>query len=1042
MLALLLALLLAGQGAGAAEPAAVQAAWPGRALLRTYLPREYGGEAQNWALAQGADGVLHAGNNSGVLSYDGRRWQLLPLPNRDVVRSLAVDAAGTLWIGGKGDFGRLVRGADGEARFESLLGLVPPEDRDFKDVWSTFVAGDGVAFVARRQLFLYRNGKLAVVRSEHNLIGARWVAGRVHVHLWEVGPATLEGERFEPLPGTRELARKGVMFVLPLDAERLLLATYDDGFYVHDGRQAVRWPTAADGLFRRFAPNDGKVLADGSLAIGTRGGGLVVLDRQGALLRVVDGAAGLPSAHVRNVLQDRQGGVWLALQRGVARVEPGPAFSVFDEASGLQGGVRALLRHGDTLYVSTATRLFRLRNGQLAVVRGLQAESWGLLFAHGRVLAGSPLGAFEVEGDEARPVAAEVTRSVFHLHPTDGDPDTVLAGLGRGLDRLVWKGGRWTWGHPIEGFGGEVRGLATTSDGWLWIHALPATLARARLRGDALTDLETFGLADGLPAGATHVFDLPGGPVFANEIEEGSLVFDGARRRFVPAVELSRRYGLPSDRIVPLSPPDADGRFVVRVAAEVRDGWRVAVVTPDARGAFSARVLVDDPLSNLDLRSTALLDGPLLWLGGQDGLVRCDLRAIGGDEMPGFATLLRRVAAGPRPLPLAGAEPVIPHAEADLRFEVGAPRFGDEAGVQFQFRLDGHDAGWSEWVPEGRISYSRLPEGRYTWRARARDLGHRLSAEASYRFRVLPPWQRTPWAYGAYGLALLATAWGLHSARVRRLERQRAALEAVVAQRTAEVVAQKVEIEAQHQSIQAAIRYAERIQRATLPEPAAIGDGLGEAAVLYRPRDVVSGDFYWSAERPPHRFLALADCTGHGVPGALLAMLGQASLDDLVLQQGLVEPEDVLAGLERRLVHALHQRSRDEAVRDGMEVGLLRLEAPQDGVRQVVFASSGVPLLIVQEGTVRKLRGRAGRPLREALTVRPGDLLCLASDGYIDQLDEQDRRFGSRRFEDLARSLAELPAGARHAALVAALDAHRAGRDQLDDVTVLVLEVG
>ncbi len=293
--------------------------------------------------------------------------------------------------------------------------------------------------------------------------------------------------------------------------------------------------------------------------------------------------------------------------------------------------------------------------------------------------------------------------------------------------------------------------------------------------------------------------------------------------------------------------------------------------------------------------------------------------------------------------------------------------------------------------------------------------------------------------------------YAAHRLRTWRLQQRQRELERQVAQRTEELRQanldlgeRKREVEEKNENITAAIRYAWRIQRATLPAEGELERRFAEAGVLYLPRDIVSGDFYWCAEKAGFRFLAVADCTGHGVPGGFLSMLGSTSLDDIVLAQGVLEPGRILELLHRRVVHALRQGQGGEAS-DGMEIGLLRFGGPAPvfaGARMPAFVADGASVVRVRgdRGPIGGERGGLDRTFVEhPLATGPGTCLVLVSDGFFDQVGEGGRRLGTRRFEELLAQAAGATAGTCVASLHRAFLQHRGAAAQLDDVTLVAV---
>ncbi|MDJ0841949.1 MAG: two-component regulator propeller domain-containing protein [Acidobacteriota bacterium] len=251
-------------------------------------------------------------------------------------------------------------------------------------------------------------------------------------------------------------------------------------------------------------------------------------------------------------------------------------------------------------------------------------------------------------------------------------------------------------------------------------------------------------------------------------------------------------------------------------------------------------------------------------------------------------------------------------------------------------------------------------------------------------------------------------------------------------------------ITATNKQIVDSIHYAEMIQEAILPEAETLHRYLPQSFVLYLPRDIVSGDFYWFHEKDRQIFIAAVDCTGHGIPGAFLAMIGHTLFNEIVIEES--EPSAILTRVHRELAKTLKRQAMGTP--NGMEVCLCRID--KDG-RNLTFAGAGRPLFLVRKGsdgneltTVKGNRnGLGGRPGKEhvfkdrQLELEPGDTFYLTSDGFVDQNDVNRKKYGSKRFRELLTTLARKPPATQKEELERELKAHMGPEKQRDDVTVL-----
>lgn len=260
--------------------------------------------------------------------------------------------------------------------------------------------------------------------------------------------------------------------------------------------------------------------------------------------------------------------------------------------------------------------------------------------------------------------------------------------------------------------------------------------------------------------------------------------------------------------------------------------------------------------------------------------------------------------------------------------------------------------------------------------------------------------------------------------------------------------------ELQHRNVQISksIEAAKTIQNAILPPTEKMQGYFKDHFKLYRPKDVVSGDMFWVGKVEKRCYLAMVDCTGHGVPGAFMSLVGNTLLDKIVLLQRVKDPGQVLERLHEEVYQSLHQRESGE--NSGMDVALVCIspkEEAEDGY-WVDFAGAKRPLWYVSGGKWNELQGdRRGiggqRPVKTAFTtqrfsLQEGDIMYLFSDGYTDQHDDRRRKFGTQKFRKLLQELAgKFPMERQGIALEAALDVHKGKQEQRDDILVLGVRV-
>lgn len=256
------------------------------------------------------------------------------------------------------------------------------------------------------------------------------------------------------------------------------------------------------------------------------------------------------------------------------------------------------------------------------------------------------------------------------------------------------------------------------------------------------------------------------------------------------------------------------------------------------------------------------------------------------------------------------------------------------------------------------------------------------------------------------------------------------------------------ELAHKNQQITASIRYAQRIQNAILPDAEQMQPIFAEGYfVIYQPLQIVSGDFYWSVQSDDNIFAAVVDCTGHGVSGGFLSMIGHTLLHKIVREDQILDPAQILERLHLGIRAALQQET-GEAM-DGMDVCLCRIH---QGKQRVAFAGAKRPLYHVTPDGLHEIKGDrlsiGGRQKEEQRTfsrhdiaVMPGDMLYLCSDGLPDQPNPQGKKFGSKQLRMLFEELAPDAPGEQRTQILSRLQAHQQHEPQRDDITLLGIRI-
>ncbi len=407
-----------------------------------------------------------------------------------------------------------------------------------------------------------------------------------------------------------------------------------------------------------------------------------------------------------------------------------------------------------------------------------------------------------------------------------------------------------------------------------------------------------------------------------------------------------------------------------------------------------------------------------------------------------------------------------------INFNFYSADFSNPKAIQYQWWLEGLNKDWLIATQKTEATYSNLPAKKYTFHVRSKvGKDEEWGEESTFEFRIRPYWWQT-WTARIFGLLLLiGIIFGLIKWRTSRLEASQKRLSRLVEERTIEVMKQNDEIleknkklesqqlkladaydniQEKNKNITASINYAKRIQDAMLPSDDKIAMVLKDCFIFYQPRDIVSGDFYWVAEVENKTIIAAVDCTGHGVPGAFMSVIGSNLLYEIIESQRILSPAKILDTLNENVRRHLNQDQTNN--RDGMDMSICSIDK---STKILTFAGAKNPLLHVHDNKFEIIKGdrfpiggfdkHGQKPFKEHTIIpREDSVFYMYSDGFQDQFGGlEGRKYMSRRFQEYLKTISSLPIKKQKKEITQEFeDWKKSGNEhQIDDVLVIGFRV-
>jgi len=395
---------------------------------------------------------------------------------------------------------------------------------------------------------------------------------------------------------------------------------------------------------------------------------------------------------------------------------------------------------------------------------------------------------------------------------------------------------------------------------------------------------------------------------------------------------------------------------------------------------------------------------------------------------------------------------VLPYKHNALTFEYNAIETDRNYLVNYQYMLSGSDTEWSNITKKKEATHTNLTEGNYTFLLKAQSPYGVWSNPIAFNFTISPPWYRTWWAYLSYALMATLGIWLLIKIQTKKLKKRQIELEKEVKIATKKITKtlqiveqQKEQVEEVHKEITDSINYAERIQRSFLASNDTLNENLGDYFILFKPKGVVSGDFYWAENLSNGSFAIVnADSTGHSVPGAIMSILNINSIEKAIYK-GLLMPADIFNDARKTIIERLKKDGSEDGGKDGMDASIICFDFKN---LKMTYCAAQNPIWIIRNGEVILIKPEkmpVGKHDNDHIpfvggefVLQKGDQVYTLTDGFQDQFGgPKGKKFMVKRLRHLVLENSALTMKQQHQKLEQTLNTWMKELEQVDDICII-----
>ncbi|OFX88061.1 MAG: hypothetical protein A2W99_11080 [Bacteroidetes bacterium GWF2_33_16] len=793
----------------------------GLILSKYYSPKEYKSGTQNWAITQDKRGVLYFGNSAGILEYDGVNWNQIPVSNFSSVRCLSIDKNNVLYIGAFGQMGYLAPDNYGKQTYFSLNSLVDSEYSDFGEIWDINTFTDTVFFLSDKFLFRYCKGKFDYWKSENERFYLSFKVNNSY-YVQEMGNGLLkfENNSLKLISQGDFFADKRIHAIFQQD-NKLIICTRTEGFYLYDfsGEKINITPfnkispkaKILNDFFIKHAFYHGIELSKNKYALSTVLGDILIVDNNWNVIDVINHESiGIKSANHFLFYQENHS-LWLALANGISQIEINSPYRYWNDEKGINGTLADVASIDNKIYVATGSGVFYTNRefdslnftlNNFYPVDGTFEQSWSFLYFHpplflknqevfsgfiptkkSLLLVSTGRGLFQIEGSKSKQISNY--KGVFRTYQYRKDPSKLFVGFSTGVGLLNFKDGEWQDLGTKYGIYDNIREICEDSLGNIWLSASYKGVYKI---SDPLNEKST--------AFKTKLFDTTHGLPYINaisiyEYKNQVLFFSGNKDfKFNYSTNLFEEFKYDDEEILEDSNTiKQDSLFEYRLKDEQLTEYYITTTDDTVlwfgttRGTFTYKGKTNRDYFDLPpalVRKVVTGDSILYY--GTNYKINKSLSDSGLHH--NYLNTSSNVNLGA----------ALNYKNNSLTFHFAWPFFEDESKNLYSCFLDGYDKDWSIWSTETKRVYTNLPEGKYVFEVKARNIYNIESSIASYEFEILPPWYRSIWAY--IGYIIIATLFIVLIVKIYtyRLIKEKENLERIVKERTQEILMQNEEI--------------------------------------------------------------------------------------------------------------------------------------------------------------------------------------------------------------------------------------------------------
>lgn len=1004
-------------------------------FIKNYDPAESNDSLSSdvYCIGQCQGGTLVFGTKSGIYLFDGINTLYYQVSDGNYIISCLPVNENKIFLGLSNGFGYLVKSNSGKYEYYPLSSPENPE-KTYKILKYlnniVFCTKQGLYFFDEKGNLIKELKPVGGFSSESYFHNAFVVNNVLYVRQAGKGLLKLD-KNLEEIKNGSYFSDIGIFNIRNYKG-LLEILSVDNGIYLYNKGEIQHVPISC---LSNAKVRGALSLDDGNLCIFTNNNGVFVLDSLYHEYAHFSSQNGLMSDKISSAINDIYGNIWTAGENGIHYIAYNSSIMLFNRSFNLPGKIHCVANKDNILFVASSLGLYTCPTNNLsAFVQNVQIKSnvWDIKVFGNQLIIASDNGVYTSKNGTIKKISQSPCRFIQAALKNEmfcciGKKNLLLY---NSSFRLVDSLNLEDW--HIETITGSAMTVDHDTTNLYISHYSTASNNGNILKYKVTENKLEFISAISAPSriGEVHLIN-------------GSVYFSTPETNYIVNHDKLERCSGIFGKYAPLQAYYKDSEMELAVL-----GDKIGYIKPENTFDYSSfNYILFQKLFNIER-----FNGNIYFSTDKGLYTLFSNRKINQAQAPRFTISL---IAGKSFFDFndSAANIDLLYNQNSFNIIFNSTYFYNNIPARFKWRIKENNEPWNDNNNQNSCSFFNVASGHYTFEIKAVAVNGIESPVKSIYITIEAPWYRKPLAYVVYFILIVAIVIAIVRLYSWRLRRLNAILENKVHLRTVELInknkeieSQKAQIEKAHHEITDSIHYARRIQSAVLPSNEFIKKIIDNFFIFYRPRDVVSGDFYWINKVDNTYIFITADCTGHGVPGAFMSLLGISLLNEIILENRILSPDIIINNLRERLIKLLNPENENaELVRDGMDISVCTLNKE---TKEIHFAGANNKMLIVRTSSNEIVELDADpmpagyyevmKPFSlQSINYTEGDIAVLFSDGYKDQFGGPDgKKFLIKRLKELLINVCKENSSPEKSLENAFLD-WKGNFEQVDDVMVL-----